>query len=90
MIRMQNNDGDVILILEPGNITNMMTGKPVSIDMSEFRHVGQVLIYWTPDVVRLAMEMGKEKEEKQCITAERFQELIAHSLEWRVLDRVVS
>jgi len=90
MIKLVNNSGEIVFILEPGNITKMQMGEPLSINLKELGLQGEVKMYWTPDVIRLAMDLAVEKEINHCITADFLDKKIKESLDWRVLDRVAS
>lgn len=90
MIKLANSDGEIVFILEPGNITNLQMGKPLSVDLKELGIPGAVKLYWTPDVIRLAMDLATEKETQKCISSDWLHKKIQESLEWRVLDRVAS
>jgi hypothetical protein len=90
MIKAVTNDGEIIFMLEPGNVTKLQTGEPLSVNLRELGVLGEIKIYWTPDVIRLAMDMALEKEKNRCITADWLDKKIKESLEWRVLDRVAS
>jgi len=90
MIKLVNNSGEIVFILEPGNITKMQMGEPLSINLKELGLQGEVKMYWTPDVIRLAMDLAVEKETNHCITADFLDKKVKESLDWRVLDRVAS
>jgi hypothetical protein len=88
MIKLMNNTGELVFILEPGNITKLQMGQPLSVDLSEFRGSRQLTIYWTPDILRLALEMAEHKDGEGCIESTWLDEAIKKSLEWQVADRV--
>lgn len=90
MIKLVNNSGEIVFILEPGNITKMQMGEPLSINLKELGLQGEVKMYWTPDVLRLAMDLAVEKETNHCITTDFLDKKVKESLDWRVLDRAAS
>ena len=90
MIKLANSDGEIVFILEPGNVTKMQMGEPLSINLKELGIPGEVKIYWTPDIIRMAMEIAVEKETHKCISSDWLDKRIQDSLEWRVIDRVAS
>lgn len=90
MIKAVTNDGEIIFILEPGNITKLQMGEPLSVNLKELGLAGQLKVYWTPDILHLAMDMATEKEASGCISADWLDAKIKESLEWRVHDRVAS
>ena len=90
MIKMVDNSGEVIFILEPGNITNLRMGEPLSVNLKELGLKGELKIYYCPDVIRLAVDLANEKAERKVIETSRLHEMIQNSLEWRPLDRVAN
>ena len=90
MIKLVNNTGEIVFILEPGNITNLQMGQPLSINLKELGISGELVIYYTPDAVRFAIDMANYKAEKHVIDSGWLDRHIKESLDWRPLDRVAN
>ena len=90
VIKLVNNDGEIIFILEPGNITKLQMGEPLSVNLKELGIPGQLKVYYCPDVIRLAIDLANHKVKAKCIDAKWLEERIAESLDWRPLDRVAN
>lgn len=54
MMQFPLNDGGVFAIIEPGNIQRLREGRPL--------HVGNVMIAFTPDMMKLAALLGASGE----------------------------
>jgi hypothetical protein len=90
MIKLVTNDGDMIFILEPGNITKIQMGEPLSINLHELGIKGHVYVAWTPDVPGMAIDLANEKAKNKCITTTRLNELLKKALDRDPLDRVAN
>jgi hypothetical protein len=72
-------DNKLIVVLEPGNIAKMQTGKPVHLDLKDYfpeLSIG-VLVAYTPDILWVMTEMKKGRSmlevlEESLLRPERF------------------
>ena len=90
MIKAVTNEGEIVFILEPGNVTKLKQGEPLSVNLHELGISGNLKMYWTPDALRFAMDMADEKEKHLVISSEWLDRKIKDSLEWPVIDRTAN
>jgi hypothetical protein len=59
MIKLGTGDGKVLFILEPGNITRLKFGEPITVNLKELGLEGEIILAFCPDIEWLALQLGK-------------------------------
>jgi hypothetical protein len=90
MIKSVLSDGEIVFILEPGNITKLSQGDPLCVNLKELGVPGHIRIYWTPDVQSLVIDLANEKANSACITTERLDAIVRNALGRKPVNRVTN
>ena len=90
MIKMVDNDGRACFILEPASLTNLHLGKGITLNLNELGLQGEVIVYFSPDILRFALKMQERKEKFKCIDEKWLQDEIRKSQTWEPIDRAAS